>query len=92
MDRYLNIILMMSDHTFFFNKKIACSLSVFAFMAKASNSIMKSAVFYFPCLKDLIFYSASATFVLLLNVVLIFLTNFSQSWVPSSSSSSSNFL
>ena len=31
----------MSCHTFFFNKKIACSLSISAFMASASNSIMK---------------------------------------------------
>jgi len=64
MGRYLNIILIMSDHTFFFNKKIACSSSMSAFMANALNSIMKSTVFCFPCLKILIFYLASAAFVL----------------------------
>ena len=76
---------------FFFNKKIACSLSVLAFMANASNSIMKSAVFCFPCLKDSIFHLASAAFVLLLNVILISLTKSSQSWMPSSLSSSLSF-
>ena len=47
---YPDIVLIMSAHTFFFNKKITCSLSVFDFMASVSNSIMKSAVFFFPCL------------------------------------------
>ena len=78
--------------TFFFNKKIVCSLSVFAFMANTSNSIIKSTVFFFSCLKDSIFYSASATFILSLNIVLISLTKSSQSWIPSSSSSLLSFL
>jgi len=90
--RYSNNILMMSGHIFFFNKKIAYSSSVFAFITKVSNSIIKSAVFYFPCLKDSIFNLASAVFILSLNIVLIFLTNSSQSWIPSSLSSSSSFL
>jgi len=88
---YPNIVLMISCHTFFFSKKMACSSSVSAFIAKASNSIMKSAMFYFPCLKVLIFHSASATFVLSLNIVLISLTNSSQSWVPNSLSSLLSF-
>ena len=71
---------------------MACSSSVSAFMANVSNSIMKSAVFFFPCLKDLIFHLASAAFILLLNVVLISLTKSSQFWVPSSSFSSLSFL
>ena len=91
MGEYPNIVLIMSCHTFFFNKKIACSSSVSAFIASTSNSIMKLVVFCFPCLKDSILYSVSAVFVLLLNVVLISLTKYSQSWVPSSSSSSSSF-
>ena len=77
---------------FFFNKKMVCSSSVFIFMANMLNSIMKSIVFFFPCLKDLIFHSVSAAFVLSLNVILISLTKSSQSWVPSSLSSSSSFL
>ena len=77
--RYPNIVLIMSDHTFFFNKKMACSSSVSACMANASNSIIKSTVFCFPYLKVLIFYLVSAVFVLLLNVVLISLTKLFQS-------------
>ena len=79
----------MSGHTFFFNKKMAYSSSVSAFMANALNSIMKSAVFFFPYLKDSIFHSVSAAFVLSLNVVLISLMKSFQSWIPSFSSSSS---
>ena len=75
---YPKIILMMFCHTFFFNKKMACSLSVSIFVANASNSIMKSAVFFFPCLKVSIFHLASATFVLSLNMFLISWTNSSQ--------------
>ena len=82
----------MSGYTFFFNKKMACSSSVFAFIANILNSIMKSTMFFFPCLKDSIFYSASAAFVLSLNDVLISLTKSSQFWVLSSSSSSLSFL
>ena len=62
-----------------------------AFMANASNSIMKSAVFLLPCLKVLIFHSASAALDLLLNVVLNSFTNSFQSWVSLSSSNSSSF-
>jgi len=81
----------MSCHTFFFNKKTACSSSVSAFMANASNLMMKSAVFHFPCLNISIFHLASTALDLLLNVVLSSFTKSSQSWVPSSSSSSSSF-
>jgi len=83
---------MMSGHTFFFNKKMACSSSISAFIANASNSIMKSAIFFFSCLKDSIFHLASAAFVLSLNVVLIYLTKSSKFWVLSSLSSSLSFL
>ena len=77
---------------FFFNKKIACSSSVSVFIANALNSIMKSAVFFFSCLKDSIFYLASAAFILSLNIILISLTKSSQYWVLSSLSSSLSFL
>ena len=89
---YSSIVLIMLCRTFFFNRKMACSLSISAFVANASNSIIKSTVFFFSCLKVLIFYLTSATFVLSLNIVLISLTKSSQSWVPSSSSNSSSFL
>ena len=79
-------------HTFFFNRKMTYKSSVSAFMANASNSIIKSTVFFLPCLKVSIFHSASAAFILLLNVILISLTKSSQSWVLSSSSSSLSFL
>ena len=82
----------MSCHTFFFNRKIVCSLSVSAFIASVLNSIMKSAVFFFPSLKVSIFYSASAAFVLSLNMVLISWTNSFQSWILVSLSSSLSFL
>jgi len=82
---------MMSCHAFFFNKKMACSSSVSAFMASALNSIMKSAVFHFSCLNISIFHSVSAALDLSLNVVLISFTKSSQSWVPNSSSSLSSF-
>jgi len=59
---------------FFFNKKIAYSSSVSAFMVSVSNLIMKLAVFRFSCLKNSILHSVLAAFVLLLNVVLISLT------------------
>ena len=70
---------------------MACSSSVSAFVASASNSIMKSAVFLLPCLKVSIFHSASAALDLSLNVVLNSFTNSSQSWVSLSSSNSSSF-
>jgi len=83
---------MMSSHTFFLNEKMACSSFVSAFMANTSNSIMKSTIFFFPCLKDLIFHLVSTTFVLSLNVVLISLTKSFQSWVLSSLCSLLSFL
>ena len=91
MDGYSNIILMISCHIFFFNRNIACSSSVSAFIANTSNLIMKFAVFFFPCLKDSILYLASTAFVLSLNIVLISLTNSSQSWVSNFLFSSSSF-
>ena len=81
----------MSYHAFFFNMKIACSLSVSAFMANAANLIMKSAVFFIPCLNVFIFYLAFAAFVLSLNVVLISFTKLFQSWVPNYLFSSLSF-
>ena len=91
MGRYSNIVLIMSDCIVIFSKKMACSSSMSVFMASTSNSIMKSTVFHFPCLKVSIFYSASAAFVLLLNIILISLTKLFQSWVSNFSSSSSSF-
>ena len=81
----------MSCRTFFFSKKMACSSSMSAFMASASNSIIKSTVFFLPCLKVSIFHSASAALDLSLNVVLNSFTNSSQSWVLLSSSNSLSF-
>ena len=75
----------------FFNRKMAYSLSMSAFIAKALNSIIKSTIFFFPCLKDSILHSASATFVLSLNVIFSSLMNSSQSCVSNSSSSSLSF-
>ena len=40
-------------HTFFFNKKMACSLSISAFMASMSNSIMKIRDVLFPLFERL---------------------------------------
>ena len=68
---YPSIVLIIFCHAFFFNKKMACSSSVLAFMASTSNSMIKSAVFYFPCLNVSIFHLASAALDLSLNVVLI---------------------
>ena len=90
--RYPNIILMISCHTFFLSKNIACNSSVSAFMTRASNFIMKSAVFFFSCLKVSIFYSTSAALVLSLNVFFISYTKLSQFWVLISLSSLSSFL
>ena len=90
--RYPNMVLIMLCHTFFLSKNIACRSFISVFIAKVLNSIMKSAMFHFSYLKDSIFYSASAAFILSLNVILIFLTYSSQSWVPSSLSSSLSFL
>ena len=71
---YPSIILIMLVLIFFFNKKIVCILLVSIFMANASNSIVKSAICFFPCLNVLIFYSASTALLLLLNVILTSLT------------------
>ena len=89
---YPSIVLMISGHMFFFNKKMVCNSSISAFIASTLNSIMKSAIFFFPCLKVSIFHSASTAFALSLNVILISLTKSSQSWVPVSLSSLSSFL
>ena len=86
------MVLIMSYHIFFFSKNIVCRLSVSTFIAKASNLIMKSAMFLFPCLKDSIFYLASVIFVLSLNVILISLTNSFQSQISNFSFSSLSFL
>ena len=91
MGGYPNIVLIISYLMFFFNRNIAYSSSVSVFMASALNLIMKSAVFHFSCLKDLIFYLASAAFILSLNVILISFMKLSQFWVPSSLSSSLSF-
>ena len=88
---YLNIVLITSAYTFFLSKNITCNLSVSTFMARALNSTIKSAMFFFPCLKVLIFYSASVALVLLLNVFFISCTKSFQSWVPISLSSSLSF-
>ena len=68
---YPSIVLMISCHTFFFNRKMVCKSSMSAFIANTLNSIIKSAVFFFPYLKVSIFHSAFAAFVLSLNMVLI---------------------
>ena len=91
MGGYPRIVLIISCRVFFFNRKMACSSFVSAFMASALNSMMKSTVFCFPCLNVSIFYSASATLDLSLNVVLSSFTKSSQSWIPSSLSSLSSF-
>ena len=70
---------------------MACNSSVSAFVASASNLIMKSAVFLLPCLKVSIFHSAFAALDLSLNIVLNSFTNSSQSWISLSSSNSSSF-
>ena len=75
---YPNMVLIMSACTFFFNKNIACKLSVSTFMANTLNSIMKSTMCFLPCLNVAIFHSASAALLLSLNAVLISLTNSSQ--------------
>ena len=90
--RYSSIVLMILCHMFFFNRKMACKSFVSAFMANTSNFIIKSTIFFFPCLKVLIFHLVSTTFVLSLNVALISRMNSSQSWVSFSSSSSLSFL
>ena len=88
---YSNIVLIISCYTFFLNKNIAYNSFISNFIARVSNSIMKSAMFFFPCLKILIFYSAFAALVLSLNVFFISCTKSSQSWIPISSSSSLSF-
>jgi len=76
---YSNIIFIIFVQTFFFNGNMMCRLSILAFMANASNSIIKLAICFLLCLNILIFHSASAVLFLLLNVVLSSLTNSSQS-------------
>ena len=81
----------MSYCAFFFKRKMTYSSSVSTFMANASNSIIKSAMFFFPYLNVSIFHLAFAAFVSSLNVILISFTKSSQSWVSNFSSSSSSF-
>ena len=81
----------MSAQIFFFNKKILCNLSVSVFIANALNLIMKLAMCFLLCLDISIFHSVSVALLLLLNIILIFLTNLSQSWVSVSLSSLSSF-
>ena len=60
-------------------------------MANASNLIIKLAICFLLYLNILIFHLASAVLLLSLNIVLISLTNFSQSQIFYSSSIWSNF-
>ena len=87
---YPNMVLMMSAHMFF-NKNIVCRLSVSAFIANASNLIIKPAICFLPCQNISIFHLVSAALLLLLNTVLISSTNSFQLWVSLLSSSSSIF-
>ena len=89
---YSSMVLMMSTQTFFFNRNTTCMLSVFAFIANASNSIMKLAIYFLLYWNVLIFHSMSGALLLLLKPILISLTNSFQSYVSSPSSSSSIFL
>ena len=66
-------------------------LSVSAFMANASNLIMNLAICFLLYLNGSIFHSVSAILLLSLNIILISLTNFSQSQIFSSSFIQSNF-
>ena len=70
---------------------MACSSSVSAFVASASNSMIESAVFCFSCLNVSIFHLASAALDLSLNVVLNSFTKSSQFWILLSLSSLSSF-
>ena len=71
MGGYPNMVLIILLLTFFFNKKIACMSSISAFMANASNSIIKSTMCFSPYLNVSIFHSASAILLLSLNAILI---------------------
>ena len=72
---YPSMVLIMSTHTFFFNKKIACMSLVSTFIANALNSIMKLAIYFLPYQNISIFHSVSATLLLSLKAVLISLMN-----------------
>ena len=85
-DKYPNIVLIMSLLVFFFNKKIVCISFVSAFIANTSNFIIKFVMCFFLCLNVSIFHLVSTTLLLLLNAVLTSLTKLSQSWTPLSSS------
>ena len=89
--RYSNIVLIISCCMFFLSKNIICNSSVSDFMARASNSIIKSAIFFFPCLKVSIFHSVSVALILSLNVLLISCTKLFQSYISISLSSSLSF-
>jgi len=68
MSSYFSIVLIMSL-LIFFNRNIACILSVSVFMANTSNSIMKSVICFFSCLNNLIFHSMFAILLLLLKSI-----------------------
>ena len=57
--KYPSIILIISAHIFFFNKKIVCNSFVLAFIASTLNSIIKYTMFFFPFLKISILHLAS---------------------------------
>ena len=78
---YPSIVLIMFILTFFSNKNIMCILFVSAFMANALNLIMKLAIYFLSYLNVSIFHLTSTTFLLLLNIILIFLTNSFQFWI-----------
>ena len=67
MDKYPNIVLIMSLLVFFFNKKIVCMSFVSAFIANTSNFIIKFMMCFFLCLNVLIFHLVSTALLLLLN-------------------------
>ena len=74
---YPNIVLIISTCMFFFSKNMAYSSFVLAFMTNALNLIIKLAIYFLPYLNILIFHLASTILLLLLNFILISLTNLS---------------
>ena len=76
-DKYPNIVLIMSLLVFFFNKKIACISFVPAFIANTSNFIIKFVMYFFLCLNVSIFHLISTVLLLLLNAILTSLTKLS---------------
>jgi len=76
---YPSMVLMISAQTFFLSRNIACMSLVSAFIANMSNLIIKLGICFLPCWNVSIFHSVFAALLLLLNAVLISLTNSSQS-------------